>query len=436
MAKIELTDRTLKALRPGTKTWEELWRDAKGNKRTRPIMWDALVPGFGVRVTDRGKLSFVLVKRYPGSKSGQPVPREIGKYGELSLEKARQKARGWIELVRAGIDPADREEERNAEQLRRADTFAAAFELFVTSHLATLRTGKDVEAAMRRVLIPVWGRLPLTSITRKHVVEIIYNLHDGGSPVAANRLLAYIKKFFIWAFERGKVETSPAILVKKPAKERKRDRVLTNLEIAAIWRGCDRIGIFGCAVRLMLLTGQRRDEVGEARWSEISLEGRTWSLSRERVKNDQAHLVPLSQAAIKLLETIPRVAGAGDFVFTTTGAGPLRGWGKAKRNLDKAALQELRAVERGDGPGSVSLVDWHLHDLRRTAATGMARLGVERTVIGKVLNHAEPSVTAIYDRHRYDAQKALALNAWAAELARIIDPRTAEVMPLELGRRT
>jgi integrase len=426
--KIALDDRTLKALRPGTATWNRLWHDEHGNKRQRPIMWDALVPGLGVRMSDKGKRVFVLVKRFGGK---NPTPREIGEYGAITLESARKKAREWIELLQRGVDPALKEaEDRDKEQDRRADTFGGAFELFVRQHLATLRTGKDVEIIMRRVLLPKWGKKPLSDIARKDVIGIVYELHDDGSPIAANRVLAYIKKFFAWAVERGKLDASPAALVKKPAKERKRDRVLTDQEIRAIWLGCARLGPAGRAVQFMLATATRRNEAGRAIWQEIDRDARVWRLPADRTKADRSHEIPLNGPALACLEpTQTEVARpVSKFVFTTTGRTAVAGWSKVKAAVDREALVELR---KATPTADVVLADWTFHDLRRSAATSMARLGVDRIVISKVLNHADPSVTAVYDRHGRDREIAEAYAKWGRRLEQIIGNPTdsATVVP-------
>ena len=417
-AKRDFTDRFLKALKP-----------AEPGKRY--IVFDAQVPGFGIRVTERcrdeDKGSFVLVGRFPGSNN--PTPRRIGDYPALSLAKARQIAREWREDLRQGIDPKAREaERRRQEQRRRADTFGAVFGAYADEHLSTLRTGVGVKRAVEAHVVSQWGQRPLSDIRRGDVNELVRELRKG-APIRANRVLAYLKTFFGWAVDQELVEASPAAAVKRPSKEVKRDRVLTDAEIRAIWEASGELGVFGRAFRFMLVTGQRRSEVGKMAWREIDRSNQMWTLSRERTKADRAHEVPLSVLALSVLEDCPRL---GDYVFSAgrggtahTGgaalAGPISGWSKAKAALDKLALEKAKALalERGvDAPPEFP--DWHLHDLRRTAATHMAKLGVDRVVIGKVLNHAEQEVTAIYDRHRYDAEKRRALELWARRIEEIV----------------
>jgi integrase len=418
-AKRDFTDRFLKSIKPA----------APGK---RLILWDAQIPGFGIRVTDRSsdedKGSFVLVARFPGSDN--PAPRRIGDYPALPLARARQIAREWREDIRQGIDPKAKEAERlRQERRRRADTFEAVFHAFADEHLSTLRTGADVKRAVESHVIPQWGQRPLTDIRRADVNELVRELRKE-APIRANRVLAYLKTFFGWAVDQELIEASPAAAVKRPSKEVKRDRVLTDWEIRAIWRACGEIGVFGRAFKFMLATGQRRSEVGEMMWSEIDRAHSLWTLSRERTKADRAHEVPLSKLALSIIDDGPRI---GPFVFSTgkrarANAGEpaapvaISGWSKAKSALDELALKMARAsaVERGEDPPVVTS-NWHLHDLRRSAATYMARLGVDRVVIAKVLNHAEQEVTAVYDRHRYDAEKRAALDRWALHLQAIVD---------------
>ena len=238
--------------------------------------------------------------------------------------------------------------------------------------------------------------------------------------------MAYLKTFFAWAADEELIEASPASAVKPLADEVKRDRVLGDSEIIAIWRACGELGAFGRAFRFMLATGQRRTEVGEMTWSEINRGQRLWTLPRERTKADRAHEVPLNELAMTIIDECPKL---NDFIFSTgrgataTGAAtPIAGWSKAKAALDRLAMDKLReiATERGDDPPTV-FPGWRLHDLRRSAATNLAKLGVDRIVISKLLNHAEGGVTGIYDRHARDPEKRMAMDLWGARLRAIID---------------
>jgi len=406
-AKRDFTDRYLRSLKP-----------AEPGKRV--ISWDAQVPQFGIRITDKSCAantgSFVLVARFPGSSN--PVPRRIGDYPAMGLAQARQIAREWREDIAKGVDPKVKETERRREEdRRRADTFAAVFETFAVDHLSTLRTGVAVKQAVANHVVPIWGERPISEIRRADVNELLRGLRKD-APIGANRVLAYLKKFFGWCVDQDLLEASPAAAVKRPGKENKRDRVLSDSEIRAIWLACGALGAFGRAFRFMLATGQRRTEVGDLTWQEIDREARLWTLPRERAKADRAHEIPLSDVAINILYECPKL---GDFIFTTGGSRPISGWGKAKAALDELAFKKLETIafERGEEVPA-EIPDWRLHDLRRTAATHIAKLGVDRIVISKLLNHAEGGVTGLYDRHSRDAEKRMAMDLWGQRLQAIV----------------
>jgi integrase len=389
-----LTDRLIKAAKAA----------APGKRRMIP---DGIVPGLYLRITDKGQKSFVLVARFGGSKN--PVPRKLGSYGAMSLEQARNKARTWLGLLARGIDPGIYEaQERAAELAKQENSFAAVFESYVANHLSKLRSGRHVEQSMRRTLMKPWGTRPISAITRKDVIAVVFAVHDRGARTAANRLLVHVKGLFAWAVERGILDSSPAALIKRPAKERARDRTLSDDEIRAVWRGCESLGPAGRAIRFMLCTGQRRAECGSVPWLEMDPNGRTWSLPASRTKAARAHQIPLSDPAIQCLGE----PGSG-FVFSNNGGSkPITSWSKPVAKLREIVAQELPGVAP----------DWTLHDLRRTAASGMAMLGADRVTIGKLLNHSDDDdITARYDRHRRQTEMRAAMDAWGRHLARLID---------------
>jgi integrase len=415
VAKRDFTDRFLKSIKP----------TAPGK---RAIFFDAQIPGFGIRVTERStdecKGSFVLVTRYPGSPN--PAPRRIGDYPPMSLAEAREIAREWRRDIAKGIDPKERAAEAAREQQRlKANTFGAAFADFAADHLKTLRTGAAAEAQVRKHIFPTLESRPLREIKRAELFALLKQVKKN-APIGVNRITAYVKKFFLWAIENDLVDDSPAASIKRPAseKDRARDRVLNDWEIRAFWLACGEMGAFGRAFRFMLATGQRRTEVGAATWGEIDKSRALWTLSKGRTKANRAHDVPLSGLALSILDECPKL---GDFVFASGKSGnaggqvALRGWSMAKERLNALMVTHARA-DGEEAPKENE--EWHLHDLRRTAATHMARLGVDRLVISKILNHAEGGVTKTYDRHRYEAEKRAALDRWALHLQAIVDGKT------------
>jgi integrase len=208
-----------------------------------------------------------------------------------------------------------------------------------------------------------------------------------------------------WARQRGIIEVSPCLDIERPAPEHSRDRVLSDEEVRAVWHACEALGSpFGALIRLLILTGQRRGEVGEMRWSEVDLAGKMWVLPKERCKNKKAHSVPLSRLAVEIFESLPRIYAAQDFVFTITGSAPVTGFARAKERLD-AMLPDMAA--------------WTLHDLRRSFASGCARLGIAVHVVEAALNHrggAIKGVAAVYNRYSYDAEKRRCVEAWASHI--------------------
>jgi integrase len=211
--------------------------------------------------------------------------------------------------------------------------------------------------------------------------------------------LAGLSKFFRWCVERSYIENNPALYISKPSKENPRDRVLSEDELVRIWTETKTMGYpFGPLLQILLLTAQRKGEVAGLRWSEINFKDKVWTIPKERSKNKNSHLVPLTDNAVQILQGLPRFLGS-DLVFTTTGKTSVSGFGRVKANLDKSA----------------DVQDWIIHDIRRTVASGMARLKVPPYTVEKILNHVSgtfSSVTGVYNRYGYDDEKRAALQIW------------------------
>lgn len=250
----------------------------------------------------------------------------------------------------------------------------------------------------------------------------------AGAEIGANRTLAYLRALFNCAVKRGRLPSSPVSGVDAPSKERARDRVLSDDELRWLWRACEKIDWpFGPLVKLLLLTGQRRDEVATLQWSELDLGKRTWILPREKAKNNRAHEVQLSDAVIEVLESLPRT---GALVFSSTGSTAVSGFSRAKRRLD-AAMFATKSQDLGTEREPIP--QWVLHDLRRTTATGMARLGFPPHVVDKVLNHTSGTirgVAAVYNRFEYLEERSAALEAWGQYVENINATSTPKVVAL------
>jgi integrase len=257
---------------------------------------------------------------------------------------------------------------------------------------------------------------PITSINKRDVIALLDQVMDRGSPIMANRALAHVRRMLAWCVERGILEVSPAAGVKPPGEEVSRDRVLSDTEVAAIWTACDGLGWpFGPIVQLLILTAQRRDEVACMAWDQLDVDAALWTLPREATKADRAHDVPLSDEALAIIASLPKCSGP--LVFSRGGRPP-SGFSRAKVRLDAAS----------------GVTDWRFHDLRRTAATGLAKMGHPPHVVSAILNHspaATQGVTAIYQRHRYLDERRAALDVWARQVGRLIGHQSDNVVTLQ-----
>jgi integrase len=423
MARTILTDKKVLALKP-----------APVGKRY--IVADAVVPGLGVRVTDRGHRSYILGARYPGSQHFKR--REIGAVGAITLADARETARAWITMIAGGRDPRDLIRKQKEEiALTVANTFAVVAEEFIARHLRGKRKAAVVEREIRRELIPAWGNKPLGEISRRDVVKLIEAIADRGrgSGAYARNIFDHVRTLYSWAINRAiyGIEHSPTDRLKPKeliGPKRVRDRVLTDDELRAIWRAAERLGYpYGALVQGLMLTGCRVSELAGARRVEFDLQARVWTIPAERFKSDAQHLVPLTDAMIEWLATLPRWK-AGDYLFSVDGRTPFNGFSKAKERLDRRASRTWRALGRMAGVERGEVEHWTLHDVRRTVRTRLSALRVPEQVAELVIGHAKRGLARVYDQHAYLEEMREALAAWNALLASMIAPPPPNVVPL------
>ena len=294
--------------------------------------------------------------------------------------------------------------------------------------------------------LKAWQKRPLGSISRRDVNDVIDSIATRAE-VQANRTLAKLRALFNWAVDNVRIAASPLEGLKPPTKEQARDRALSDDEIRWFWTACEASGWpFGPLDQLLLLTAQRRDEVAGMEWSELDFKKATWSMPRQKAKNGRAHDVPLSAAALAILQSLPRVNDR--FVFTTTGKTAVSGYSRAKRRLDKEMEKARRAFLNlpqddeayrraletpASKPLPVEIPHWIVHDLRRTAATGMARLNVPPHVVDKVLNHVSGKirgVAAVYNRFEYIEERRAALETWGRYVDDLVAPAPANVVAI------
>lgn len=375
------------------------------------FLWDDQLRGFGLRATPNGARSYVFQYRMGGRES--PSRRyTIGRHGSpWTPQTARREAERIAMLVHQRVDPvqADHERRRQAVDLAFESYVDTFVDLYLKKRWKQWPLGAGV---LRREAVPVLRRKPLPLIKRSDLSLVWDRLADR--PAVARLTHATLRKLFRWAVSRGDLERSPLEGVDPPPPVAARDRVLSDDELAMVWWGCDELGYpFGDLLRLLIMTGQRREEVASLGWHELDRAKALWTLPAARAKNGKPHLVPLTSQAIEQLD---HIAGGEEWpgsglVFSTNGKTSVSGFSKAKRRLDEylvRAVGEGRAVE-----------PWRVHDIRRTVATNLQRLGVRFEVTEAVLNHVSGSrggIAGVYQRHDWAEEKRAALALWAGHL--------------------
>ena len=382
-----------------------------------------------------GQRTLKWMVRFRSPQSGENVKMSIGTVGDkkpaIGLHEARMAAQKLFENVRMGIDPR-LENELGLDDL----TVNQAFEMFLAQHVLVKNKGgtiSSVKSFINSEVTPRWGKWNIRAINRRHIVGLINDLANGvfddsgklttpARPQTAVRGRAVLSKAFRWFTAKTIITDNPFHDIEVPATPVRRERVLSNDEIRWFWISAEKMGWpFGTWAQLLLLTAQRRNEVAGARWSEVQLTeiGSTWTIDGERTKNGCAQVVPLAPQTESLLRSVPQMETDekvvdDPFVFTTNDTSPISGFSRAKKRLDAAMLE--MACKEAKEPSTVEIVKWTFHDLRRTATTGMAELGVPPHIVEAVLNHKSgvvSGVAAIYNRHQYLAEKKDALCAWA-----------------------
>jgi integrase len=294
----------------------------------------------------------------------------------------------------------------------RVSTVAAAFIERYARRNVGASWSREMERLFAKEILPRLGSKRLSKVTRPDIHAILDEIADR-APIVANRVLAVCSRFGRWAVERGYVERSPFEGIKAPSPEVGRERVLSDPEIKLVWRAFDHDGWpFGMLGKLLLLTGARLNEIASGQWSEIDLEAKTWTIGKERSKNGVAFEIPLSETAVDILNSLPRIAGKPGYVLTVNGRAPVRGFSAAKDRIDRLMTEAGRTGK-----------PWVYHDLRRTVATNMQRLGVRLEVTEAILNHVSGSrrgIVGIYQRHEWKDEKRQALDAWARRLDEIV----------------
>ncbi len=412
------------------------------------FLWDSELRGFGLKVTPSGSKIYIYQYRIarPGEAERTTMKRfTIGKHGNLTPDQARKRARELAVMVEQGIDPrqheldtfaAADEARRQADEQSRRDT-DLAFENVVTQWLAEYEIGRrprsyeQARLVINKHLMPRLRGIPLPDITRPTIQSIIDGI-PARQQALRRTVYAYASIFFGWALRHGDIAENPLANMAKPKAVKPRDRVLSDDELKSIWKAAGALRQpLGAFYRTLLLTGQRREEVAGMDWSELDRSTATWIIPAGRTKNGVANIVPLSALVLDEIDQLSLAAQVkaeaqqpdaqcwpkSGPVITIRGHTALSSFSKAKIALD-AELAKLSEDAPAPSP-------WRVHDLRRTLATGLQRLGVRFEVTEAVLNHvsgAKGGVAGIYQKHDWKEEKRAALNAWAKHVADLLEP--------------
>jgi integrase len=367
---------------------------------TDAVYWDTGLPGFGMKVTPKGRKVFIVMYRLAGAGS-RLRKYTIGPYGRVTLPMARAQAQKIFAARLDGRDPA--EEKKQSQRRLVVDRIDDLVETYIREHVAQTGTWRTISNLLRRDVIAHWGTKSIHEIKKRDVSDLI-GLVAQRNAHASHRLLKTLKTFFRWCVGRALIDFSPAEGILSNYREVSRDRVLTDEELAAILIAARQMqSPYGGIIELLALSGQRRNEVARLRWDELDEKTRTWSIPSSRTKNKRTHMVHLSEQAWSVIEARPK----GTFVFATSGKKPFSAFAKGKEAIDQLC----------------GVSGWRVHDLRRTVVSGMARLGVPPHVADKILNHQAGTISgvaAVYQRHDFLTERKDALDRWSSHVSQII----------------
>jgi integrase len=340
----------------------------------------------------------------------------------VSLKEARALALKAAQKVARDGDPSDDKRAMYFAARDQSDLVEVLLDKFVTRYVKRKnrpRSIAEVERLIKTYIKPAWIGKKIGEIAKRDVLELLQSIE---APIAANRTFSVVRKFLNWQITQDVIHVSPVAGLEPPNEEVSRDRVLSDEEIRLLWRATEGSAPLAIMTRLLLLTGQRRNEVAGMCWSELPKDFDSkdpiWIIPAKRAKNDIEHAVPLAPQVVDILRALPRMNGS-DFVLSTTGKSPVSGFSKFKMALDRAMVKEAK------GPIS----EWRLHDIRRTVASGLARIGQRVEVAEKILNHTSGTfagVVRVYQRYDFAIEKRQALTAWADKVNSIIAPRPAD----------
>ena len=388
---MKFTDRQIKSLKP---------------KKERYEVWETNGKGFGIRVAPTGRKSFIFLYRFQGTS------RRItfGNYPEISLADAHAAHANSRQLLERGADPATVEQDAK-EESRRSPSVRRLVEEYIEKYAKPRkRSWKEDERILNKDVVPRWGKRKAQDIARRDIILLLDEIVDRGALIQANRTLATIRKMYSFAMGRGILDSSPCVAIPAPSKENRRDRVLSEDEVRTFWEKLDTAKMektTALALKLQLITAQRKGEVAGAEWKDFDLKNGWWTIPAEKAKNGFPHRVPLSSLAMEVLNELNEMTGDSQWLFPS----PRDGQHIAETSVDHAIRVNADHFK---------ITHFVPHDLRRTAASMITASGIQRLTISKILNHVESGITAVYDRHSYDKEKQKGLRSWGRQLEAIL----------------
>ena len=414
---MKFTDAKIRALKP---------------KSSRYEVWEGGRNGFGIRISPHGRKSWVFMYWFEGMQKRMT----FGVYPEMTLEKAHSAHAKAREQLINKIDPSELLIQTNIAH-RGSPTVSQLVNEYIEKWAKPRkRTWEEDARMLSKDVIPNLGKRKAKDIKRRDIVLLIDEIVDRNSPITANRTLRIIKKMFSFAVKRGVLDASPCMEIDPPAKENQRERVLTEDEIKMFWFGTDKAQMSDAtklALRLLLITAQRKGEVSQAEWSEIDLKKGWWTIPKEKSKNERIHRVPLSPMAIDIFKQAKLLAGDSRWVFPSSKSLPVtpRSISRAIRNNSEKKSSDNR--KHTPPYGDFFKIDHFTpHDLRRTATSMMTSLKIAELDVSKVLNHTIQTVTSRhYNHYTYDKEKQQALGTWDRKLNSILTGKKAKVVNLK-----
>jgi integrase len=370
---------------------------------------DGDVRGLYLQIFPSGKQSWCFRFRF----ARKPRKLTLGPSPEIGLKEARDLARKAHGEIASGEDPAARKQAAKiaARTPVDRDLVEKVAVQFLQRHVEGLSptTSREVTRLLNKEVVAPWRGRRLSQISRADIHELLDRIVDRPAPIQANRTLAWVRAMCNWATGRGLIDVSPCLGVKAPAPSKSRDRVLSDQELTAVWLASGWLDApYAALVKLLIVTGQRRTEVAAMKWSEIDLDNKLWVLPTTRTKNGVEHSIPLSAMAVEILRSIRGIEGS-DFVLTSSGRRSISGFYEAKGQID-------RLMPPGTPP-------WVLHDVRRSVASGMAKLGINLAVVEKLLNHVSGSfagIVGVYQRYSFADEKRAAMETWARHVEQLV----------------